>query len=154
MIKKLILFVFLISNFGIAAAADSDAPSRVTVFSTSSDWQAITGLRLNQHRVEIIPDKTIIDQGLELYYLDGFPCYGEGGRTFYWQGPWGEHSDWDIMVVCIYPPTELLFAWHHAKQDAFQETTTGLLKCPVEGEHTLTVNMSKCTFEKDWKEYK
>ena len=71
--------------FGIFGASFADtttppAPApRISIFSTSTDWQAITGLLLNEYRGTFKPDSKLIgNKGLVLYYLDGFPCYGLG----------------------------------------------------------------------------
>ena len=64
------------------AGADTPAPQpRVSIFSTSTDWEAVTGLTLNEYRGTVIGDANLIKRGLVLYYLDGFPCYGLGSAT-------------------------------------------------------------------------
>ncbi len=151
MIKKLI-YVLSLCLILFPAVAEDDAQPRVSIFSTSNDWQAITGLYLNQYKIDIIPDDKLIGEGLQLYYLDEFPCYGQGGRTSYWVGKFGKHSDWPMLLACVYPPTSIKLAYLNAARDAVQSKTTGMLECPVEGERELTLDLSKCVIDKDWKD--
>jgi hypothetical protein len=136
----------------VAAAADAPAP-RISVFSTSTDWEAVTGLRLSQYRVKVLSDSKLVKNGLELYYLDGFPCYGQPDRTQIWIGPNGK-TDREMIITCLYAPRTITLAWRHAARDATQGTTVGILECPIADRGELTIDMSKCAKGKDWKEYK
>lgn len=77
------IFTIFLSLFCVAAFADTTpvppippAPApvqRVSVFSTTVDWAAVTGLPLNQYTGTIKgTDKSLVKDGLVLYYLDSF----------------------------------------------------------------------------------
>ncbi len=153
--KKILIALMLSVCAAMAHGADAPAStSRVSIFSTSTDWQALTGLSLEQYSARFIPDAKLIGrQGLVLYYLDGFPCYGLGYGVRVWLGPNNKH-DGDLHIACVYPPTEINFSWRNATRDADQAAGTGILTCPVTGERELTIDMSKCRRGKDWSEYK
>ena len=90
--KKLIIaLLYLITVPAFAKDADAPAP-RISIFSTSTDWEAITGLTLNEYRGTFIADKKLVGRGLVLYYLDGFPCYGLGSGVRVWVGPNGNYG--------------------------------------------------------------
>ena len=127
---------------------------RVSIFSTSTDWQAVTGLTLNEYSGKIIGDKKLVGRGLVLYYLDGFPCYGLGFGVRVWVGPDGK-TDNDLAIACVAAPAEIKFAYRNATRDADQATTTGILTCPVrDSGRELTIRLSECTRGPDWDEYK
>ncbi len=128
-------------------------PKRISIFSTSTDWEGLTGLQLAQYSGEFIHDSKLIGKGLVLYYLDGFPCYGLGYGVRVWLGP-GKKHDGDLHIACLYPPTELKFTWRNALRDADEAVSTGILTCPVSGDRHLIIDLSKCTKGKDWSEYK
>lgn len=134
-------------------AADTAAPApRVSIFSTSTDWEGVTGLSLLEYRGEFKPDSKLIGrQGLVLYYLDGFPCYGLGEGVRIWFAPNGD-ADNKLRIVCVYPPKEIKFAWRNMTRDATQRATTGILTCPVRGDRDLTIDLSKCDKGPDWDE--
>ena len=136
-----------------AIAADAPQP-RVSIFSTSTDWQAVTGLTLNEYNGKFISDKKLVGRGLVLYYLDGFPCYGLGFGVRVWVGPDGK-TDNDLAIACVAAPTEIKFAYRNATRDADQATTTGILTCPVSDRgRDLTIDLSDCIVGPDWDEYK
>lgn len=136
-----------------AIAADAPTP-RVSIFSTSTDWQAVTGLTLNEYNGKFIPDKNLVGRGLVLYYLDGFPCYGLGYGVRVWIGPNGQNHE-HLHIACVAAPTEIKFAYRNATRDADQATTTGVLTCPVSDRgRELTIDLSDCTVGPDWDEYK
>lgn len=150
---------FLSVLFGLvlmATPALSDTPlpqPRVSVFSTSTDWQAVTGLTLNEYNGKFITDKKLVGRGLVLYYLDGFPCYGLGYGVRVWVGPDGR-TDNDLHIACVAAPTEIKFAYRNATRDADQATTTGILTCPVSDDgRDLTIDLSRCTVGPDWDDY-
>jgi len=125
---------------------------RVSVFSTTVDWAAVTGLPLNQYTGTIKGmDKTLIKDGLVLYYLDSFPCYGEADSVRVWLSPKGKMSG-HLRLVCVYQPETISFAWRNAKEDATQARSTGILTCPVEGSRNFTIDISKCERGPDWNE--
>lgn len=145
----------------VAGAFAADAPTkltptpRISIFSTSTDWEAVTGLYLNEYRgkFKYSNNNKLIGRGLILYYLDGFPCYGLGEGVRVWLGPRGEH-DGELRIACVHAPTEIKFAWRNATRDADQAATTGLLTCPVTGDRELTIDLARCTRGPDWESYK
>ena len=150
---KKIISVLLALIVAPAYSATAPAP-RVSIFSTSTDWQAVTGLTLNEYSGKFISDKKLVGRGLVLYYLDGFPCYGLGFGVRVWIGPDGK-SDNDLAIACVAAPTEIKFAYRNATRDADQATTTGILTCPVSDRgRDLTIDLSDCIVGPDWDEYK
>lgn len=152
--NKKIVFLLSALFFGSANAADGQAP-RISIFSTSTDWQAVTGLSLSEYRGTFIPDSRIVGRrGLVLYYLDGFPCYGLGEGVRVWIGPNGDNHQ-HLRIACVAAPTQIQFAYRNAARDADQDTTTGLLTCPVsDSGREITIDLSKCSVGPDWKDYK
>lgn len=154
--KLLVAFGLFFFMFGANAAEPTPpAPRRISVFSTSTDWQAITGLLLNEYRGHFKTDAKLIGQkGLVLYYLDGFPCYGLGDGVRVWMGPNNKH-DGELRIACVYAPETINFSWRNATRDADDAVGTGLLTCPVDSDgRDLTIDLAKCTVGKDWSEYK
>lgn len=128
---------------------------RISLFSTSTDWQAITGLQLSEYRGTFIPDSKIVGpKGVVLYYLDGFPCYGLGEGVRIWMGP-NNRRDGELRLACVHAPAEINFSWRNAARDADDAKGTGLLTCPVsDNGRELIINMNKCVKGKDWSQYK
>ena len=125
---------------------------RVSIFSTTVDWEGVTGLSLHQYTGKIKGvDKKFVKQGLVLYYLDAFPCYGEASNVRVWLSPNGKPNH-DLRLVCIYKPEKISFAWRNATEDALDARTTGMITCPIDGDRYFTVDISKCEQEKDWKD--
>jgi hypothetical protein len=154
--KILMTLSAILCMFAANAATTNPGVStpRYSIFSTSTDWEAVTGRQLHEYRGTFLENRTLVKQGLELYFLDGFPCYGLGGSVFVWVGPNGQNHE-HLRIACVAEPTELKFAYRNAKQDAIQGTTTGILTCPVTGNgHELTIDLSDCTVGPDWDEYK
>lgn len=153
--KKIISAIFAIFLSAQCIAGDAPVVKRVSIFSTSTDWQAVTGLNLNQYTATFRPDSRLIGrQGLILYYLDAFPCYGLAYGVRVWLGPNGK-NDGALQIACVAAPTEIHFAYRNATRDADQATTTGILTCPVAGRtRELTIDLSRCTVGPDWPEYK
>ena len=151
----LILSIFCLSVY----AADAPVPPtpikpRVSIFSTTVDWAAVTGLRLRQYTGKISgTDKNLVKDGLVLYYLDSFPCYGEADSVRVWLSPKGKMSG-NLRLVCLYKPEYISFAWRNANEDALDSRTTGILKCPVDGKYDLEIDITKCEIGPDWTEYK
>ena len=150
---KKILYAFIgVLFLGGAYAADTSAP-RVSIFSTSTDWQAVTGLTLNEYNGTFISDKRLVGRGLVLYYLDGFPCYGLGYGVRVWIGPNGQNHE-HLHIACVAAPTEIKFAYRNATRDADQATTTGILTCPVsDSGRELTIDLADCIVGPDWDKY-
>ena len=127
---------------------------RVSVFSTTVDWEGVTGLTLNQYTGKIVgTDRKLVKDGLILYYLDSFPCYGEADSVRVWYSPNGQMSG-ALRIVCLAKPETISFAWRNAEQDAVQAKTTGILTCPIKGDRHFTIDISKCVKGPDWTEYK
>ena len=151
--KKIIcaLLIALATQFSYA---DETPQPRISIFSTSTDWEAVTGLTLSEYRGTFIPDSKLVKKGLVLYYLDGFPCYGLGAGVRVWVGPNGQNHE-HLHIACVAAPTEIKFAYLHASRDADDETTTGIITCPISDKgHDLTIDLSKCEIGPDWQEYK
>lgn len=139
-------------------AADKDTPSaptpRISIFSTSTDWQGLTGLRYSEYYGEFIPSSNLVGRGLVLYYLDGFPCYGLGENVRVWIGP-RDRQDGELRLACLYAPTEINFTWRNATRDADEDQSTGILTCPVESNgRELTIDLADCEKGPDWDEYR
>ena len=151
--KRLIFAIMGLFLSAAANAADSATPARISIFSTSTDWQAVTGLRLNEYNGTFKIDKKLVGRGLVLYYLDGFPCYGLGYGVRVWVGPDYNHEH--LHIACVAAPTEIKFAYRNATRDADQATTTGVLTCPVDTDgRELMIDLSDCTVGPDWNEYR
>lgn len=166
MVKKLIALIVVCMMSGPLFAADAPsgdaggsgstpAPTpRISLFSTSTDWQGLTGLRYSEYRGKFIPSSGIVGRGLVLYYLDGFPCYGLGEGVRVWIGPNNKH-DGELRIACLYAPTEINFTWRNATRDADQAVSTGILTCPVDSDgRELTIDLAHCEKGPDWDEYK
>ena len=140
-----------------AFAADNVPPKpiqRVSVFSTTVDWAAVTGLTLNQYTGKVMgTDKSLVKNGLVLYYLDSFPCYGEADSVRVWLSPNGKMVG-NLRIVCLYKPETISFAWRNADEEATQARTTGILTCPIKGNRNFTIDISQCERGKDWTEFK
>lgn len=158
------LSVILLSLLCVPAFADATptpppAPGpapvqRVSVFSTTVDWAAVTGLSLNQYTGTVKgTDKSLVKDGLVLYYLDSFPCYGEADSVRVWLSPKGKMSGY-LRIVCVYQPDYISFAWRNATEDATQARSTGILTCPVEGKRNFTIDISKCERGPNWDEHR
>ena len=154
--RKMIFAIAMAILPFVANAADNPAPlpgPRISIFSTTTDWAALTGLPLRQFTGEFKWSNSDVNRGLVLYYLDAFPCYGEADSVRIWLGP-NKQSEGRLRLVCVHAPTEISFTWRNATRDADQAQSTGILKCQVTGDYELTIDLSKCTRGPDWKEYK
>ena len=143
----------------ISAFAETTPPTppltpRVSLFSTTVDWAAVTGLTLNQYTGKITgKDKSLVKNGLVLYYLDSFPCYGEADSVRVWLSPTGQMSG-NLRLVCVHKPEKISFAYRNATEDALDARSIGILTCPVVGDYNFKIDISKCIRGKDWKEYR
>lgn len=150
--KKILISVFCVLLSLPAICADAPSP-RISIFSTSTDWEAVTGLNLAEYRGTFIPDSRLVGRGLVLYYLDGFPCYGLGEGVRVWIGPNGQNHE-HLRIACVAAPTEIKFAYRNATRDADQATTTGVLTCaPRDSGRELTIDLSDCKIGPDWDDY-
>ena len=124
------------------------------IFSTTVDWKGVTGKSLRQYvgKVKGI-DRDFVKQGLLLYYLDAFPCYGVASNVRVWLSPNGKSSD-DLRLICVYKPEKISFAWRNAGQDAMDARTTGMITCPFDGGTDFTIDISQCEHNPDWQDIK
>ena len=154
--KNKIYSVLLGCILSVAANAATETPiqPRVSIFSTSTDWEAVTGRPLNEYYGTFRGKSSLIGRGLMLYYLDGFPCYGLGGSVQAWIAPNGESSH-RLRLACVAAPKTINFAWVHASRDADDETTTGILTCEIDGDggRDFEIDLSRCTRGPDWDDY-
>ena len=162
MMKKIFaLFMLIVPLAAIATDSPQTPPTppapapvqRISIFSTTTDWAALTGLPLRQFVGDFSWTNADVSRGLVLYYLDAFPCYGEADSVRIWLGP-NRQSTGILRLVCVHAPTEISFTWRNATRDADQAQSTGILNCPVTGEYELKIDLSKCKRGPDWKEYK
>ena len=153
------LFLLFVCTGAFADTQPTPPPTptptpRVSLFSTTVDWAAVTGLSLRQYTGKISgTKKSLVKEGLVLYYLDSFPCYGEADSVRVWVSPKGQMSG-NLRLVCVHKPEKISFAWRNAKEDATQARSTGILTCPVDGDRYFSIDISKCEVGPDWTEYK
>ncbi len=148
-IKELLFALFMLVPVCSVAEVQN-----VRLFSTSTDWQALTGFRLAQYKIAFTNVSGAIGKGMTLYYLDGFPCYGFGDSARVWLGP-KKQQDGELRIACVYLPRELKFAWQYAERDDLQSRTTGMMTCNLSGSgYELVVDLSKCDKTNSWDEYK
>ena len=115
--KLLALFLTLISFSALAADTPPAPQPRVSLFSTSVDWAAVTGLPWQQYRGEITgTSRFLVKEGLVLYYLDAFPCYGEADSVRVWLSPTGKMSG-HLRLVCVHAPETISFSYRNATED-------------------------------------
>ena len=156
---KKVIFAILFAVLPSVVIADNTIPSddeeikRISIFSTTTDWAALTQMPLRQFRGKFSWNNTDVRQGLVLYYLESFPCYGEADSVRVWLGP-NKKSEGILRLICVHAPTTISFAWRNATRDADQAPSTGLLTCPVSGKNELNIDISKCTYGPEWREYR
>jgi len=155
---KIISLFLMILFYCAPVFADTSAPlpaaPRVSIFSTTVDWAAVTGLPWRQFTGKVTGmDKSFVKQGLVLYYLDSFPCYGEADSVRVWLSPNGKMSG-HLRLVCVHKPETVSFSWRNADEQALDAVSTGIINCPVVGERDFTIDINKCERGKDWKEYR
>lgn len=147
------LTLSFLSVSALATAPQLPAP-RVSLFSTSVDWAAVTGRPWQQYTGQISGgNKSLLKNGLVLYYLDTFPCYGEADSVRVWLSPNGKMSG-NLRIVCIHKPEKISFAWRNATEESVQARSTGILTCPIKGDRYFTIDISKCEVGPNWSEYK
>lgn len=148
------IFLSVICFSAVADVAPVPPVQRVSVFSTTVDWAAVTGLPLHQYTGEVYGNnKSLVKNGLVLYYLDSFPCYGEADSVRVWLSPKGKMSG-HLRLVCVHQPETISFAWRNADEDSLDAKSTGILTCPLEGKRNFKIDISKCEIGKNWAEYK
>ena len=149
---------FLFSLFSFLFFAP--AQSQPSIFSTSTDWESITGLRLNEFQVVFGRDRTVTNIGLELYFLDGFPCYGQTDTARVWVSP-AHNFEWDnnrnalMRITCLVVPETLHFAYREIRSGDSQGRTSGILTCEtgkLEGRRIM-IHLENCIQGPDWGDY-
>lgn len=148
----LFLFLFLVPFVG----RGDDCPAVRSIFSTSSDWEAVTGLRLSQYKIFFGRDRTVTNVGIELYYLDGFPCYGQTENVRAWISP-ARNFAWErnsfIRVTCLHIPKTMQFAYREVPSSALQGRTKGILTCDTEKSGgDIMIHLENCIQGDDWKD--
>ncbi len=160
MLKKLIihyssLVIALVVSVG-SAHSDDVVLQRPSIFSTSTDWESVTGLRYGQFDLSFIRDKSIGNNGMELYFLDGFPCIGQAQTARAWISPSrisGTDEKAKMYISCVQRPTELRFAWREAQRQDSQNRTTGIITCQITGQGRLiSIKLNDCVKGKNWDE--
>lgn len=154
--KLLTVFLCLICFSAVAENGNKGNNNQpcISVFSTTVDWEGVTGLRLHQYTGTVGGiSRLLVKEGLVLYYLDMFPCYGEADSVRVWLSPTGKMSG-DLRLVCIHKPETISFAYRNATEEAVDGRSVGILTCPIEGNRDFKIDISKCIRGKDWTEYK
>lgn len=119
-----------------------------TIQSTSVNWEAVSGLWLREYRLRFTDIGGRGKSGLEVYYLDAFPCYGSGQNVFVWMN--SKTTDASVDMICLRRPQDVKFAYRAAKKGASQAKTEGIITCKVE--KNLTVKIDNCE-EMSWKDF-
>jgi len=129
----------------------------LTVFSTSTDWEAVTGLRASEFRVEFGLDRSVTSIGMELYFLDGFPCFGQSESARVWIAPaqnifrMDTSTDSRMRIVCLYAPAQIKLAYREMRRDAGQGRTTGLKICPTtHSGRNIRIDLRECNSKGRW----
>ena len=122
--------------------------ARSSITTTSVDWESATGLRLGEFKITFANTRVAGNTGWEMYYLDGFPCYGSGQFVRTWVN--SKNSDGFIRIVCLRRPAEIKLAYRVAGKNDSQGRTTGILSCKVE--NNLSVKLDECMAE-TWSDF-
>ncbi|MDR2769853.1 MAG: hypothetical protein LBB08_00200 [Rickettsiales bacterium] len=121
---------------------------RADIQSTSTDWEAVSGLRLHEYKMTFSNAKPAAG-GWELYYLDSFPCYGYAQYVRTWVSN-ASFRDASLRANCVKAPQEAKLAYRAAKKNDWQGRTDGILRCPVE--KNLEIDLSSCE-KQTWPEF-
>lgn len=156
MIKTLNKFIIALFVSVGSAHADDVVLQRPSIFSTSTDWESVTGLRYGQFDLSFIRNKSIGNNGVELYFLDGFPCIGQAQTARAWISPSkfsGADENAKMYISCVQRPTELRFAWREAARQDYQSRTTGIMTCQITGQgRSIPITLNDCVKGKNWDE--
>jgi hypothetical protein len=148
--KKIFLALTLTLTLHTAGAA------RISIYSTTVDWEGVTGLRLKQYDVQYFRGSKIGNIGWELYYLDQFPCVGQPESTRVWVSPskiLAQDKNIRQRINCLYAPETFTYAMREAGSEAFQNKTTHIMTCRPETSGTvIKVNLDECEVGKKWTE--
>ncbi|NMA32516.1 MAG: hypothetical protein GX944_01130 [Alphaproteobacteria bacterium] len=147
--------LFLFSLFFLICVSVYDANS-VNLFSTSTDWESVTGLRYSQYDISFIRDKSIGNNGMELYFLDSFPCIGQAETARVWISPSkfsAEDKKAVMNITCVKRPDQIQFAWREASRNDSQKKTTGIINCQITGNgREIKIILNDCIKGKNWNE--
>ncbi|MCL1902068.1 MAG: hypothetical protein FWG18_00380 [Alphaproteobacteria bacterium] len=164
MIKRIFCYLLFVNCYLLIGAANATTPVppvfiQPSIFSTSIDWEAVTGLRLREFQIQFGRDRSVTNVGLELYFLDGFPCYGQTESGRLWVSP-SNHFDWDTnriamgRITCLTAPKTIQFAYREATRNATQARTTGIMICDTTSSGTkIQVKLNECKIGPDWGDY-
>jgi hypothetical protein len=137
-------------------AVGADGALYPRIFSTSADWESVTGLRYSQFDIDFFRDKSVGKKGMELYFLDSFPCTGQAQTARVWISPSNISAKDERVAMylsCVQKPEQVRFAWREAGKDDFQAKTRGILTCyPSAQGSKLSVRLQDCVKGKDWNE--
>lgn len=133
--------------FAMLCAATVSANDAIVIQSASVDWEAATGAKLREYKINFANTKGA-GTGWEMYYLDAFPCYGVGQYVRAWVS--AKENDAFVRLLCVFQPKEIKFAYRPAKRDDRQSRATGILQCKVE--KNLSVKLDSCAAT-SWAEY-
>jgi len=151
--RRFLIFIMYILVCVSVNAVSSVPTPRVSVFSTTVDWSAVTGLGLYQYTgVFKGENKDLLKNGVVLYYLDSFPCYGEADSVRLWFDKKGK-TDNKLRLVCVHKPDIIKFAYKNADRDASDTKTEGIVECSVSGNRDFVVDFKDCVRGKNWAEY-
>ena len=156
-LKLLQLLAISFSLFASGVHAASTGTLCPRVFSTSTDWESVTGLRYAQFNLSFVRDSSIGSRGMEIYFLDSFPCTGQAEDARQWIAPSrtaAQDRDASMGLSCVQRPEQIRFAWREVPRDAFQNTTTGILICDIPSGkgRNITIKLQDCIRGRNWNE--
>ena len=138
------------------SAQGADVP-RPRVFSTSTDWESVTGLRYSQFDLNFTRDGSVGSKGMELYFLDSFPCIGQAQDARQWVSPSNasaQDKNASMTISCVQRPEQVRFAWREVRREDTQGVTTGIIVCdipPGKG-RGVAIRLQDCAKGKNWNE--
>jgi hypothetical protein len=121
---------------------------------TTTDWEAITNSRYQIYDIHFGRDKAMAKPGMELYWLDAFPCTGDLEKAHTWVSSTNGEFAWDkdavMRVGCVFRPSEIKLAYRKAKKGASERRADGYLSCMPEptannNSNILSIKISNCT---------
>lgn len=114
-------FVFIITLFYSSFLYSKN----ITIFSTSSDWEKLTGYRFKEYFV----DTNNISKNDKYIYMDSFPCYGLINEV-------SISVNRQIKILCLFVPKNLTFV---------KEKTKKIYMCKNNKENSVYVDFTTCT---------
>jgi len=131
---KKLLFILHCSFFILHCSLLSAANTYIQT--TSADWEGLSGLRFKEYKITL----TSNGAGLDVYYLDAFPCYGVAEYVHAWVDAKPKKSA--IRLACIRAPREISLAYRFAKKDAPKGKAEGVMRCRLGA--NLDAELSEC----------